>query len=234
MLPTTNWFCSPSTKRHSFSFSDDKSSSPRNKRSRATKRPPSPNTQQHNSKPARLNDLPDPNPVFAPNFTAPIPHAPLINQPLLNNTFRNNINRVHKVVRPVVAPAFPILPNIPLGQHFVTNMIHWSFPQHRPSTGNQDTTTVNSVPPNVQAHIAPSKTNVPLQIYQNSPLLTDMQSPSGTQQENPIATTSNFVPGLATRVFQPTNLYVGPTLLSWNGPQVSAPIPSIADALLMQ
>ena len=28
-----------------------------------------------------------------------------------------------------------------------------AFPQHRPSIVNQDTTTVNSVPPNVQAHI---------------------------------------------------------------------------------
>ena len=38
--------------------------------------PSSPNTQQHNSEPAHLNDLPIPNPVFAPNLTAPIPHAP--------------------------------------------------------------------------------------------------------------------------------------------------------------
>ena len=38
--------------------------------------PPSPNTQQHNTEPAHPNDLPIPNPVFAPNLTAPIPHAP--------------------------------------------------------------------------------------------------------------------------------------------------------------
>ena len=56
-----------------------------------------------------------------------------------------------------------------------------------------------------------------------------MQSPSGTHQENPIATTSNFVPGLATPVFQPTYPYVGPTPLSWSGPQVSAPAPPIPD-----
>ena len=56
-----------------------------------------------------------------------------------------------------------------------------------------------------------------------------MQSPSGTQQENPITTSSNVVPGLATPVFQPTNPYVGPTPLSWSGPQVSALVPSIAD-----
>ena len=56
-----------------------------------------------------------------------------------------------------------------------------------------------------------------------------MQSPSGTQQENPIATTSNIVPGLATSVFQPTSPYAGPKPLSWSGPQVSAPAPSIAD-----
>ena len=56
-----------------------------------------------------------------------------------------------------------------------------------------------------------------------------MQSPSGTQQENPIATTSNIVPGLATPVFQPTNSYVGPTTLSWSGPQVSPPAPPTTD-----
>ena len=43
--------------------------------------PPSPKIQQHNSEPAHPNVLPIPNPVFAPNLTAPIPHAPLINQP---------------------------------------------------------------------------------------------------------------------------------------------------------
>ena len=56
-----------------------------------------------------------------------------------------------------------------------------------------------------------------------------MQSPSGTHQENPIATTSNIVPGLATPVFQPTYPYVGTTPLSWSGPQVSAPAPPIPD-----
>ena len=56
-----------------------------------------------------------------------------------------------------------------------------------------------------------------------------MQSPSGTQQKNPIATSINVEPGLATPVFQPKYPYVGPTPLSWSGPQVSAPVPSIAD-----
>ena len=56
-----------------------------------------------------------------------------------------------------------------------------------------------------------------------------MQSLSGTQQENPFATSSNVVPGLATPVVQPRYLYVGPTPLSWSGPQVSAHVPSIAD-----
>ena len=54
-----------------------------------------------------------------------------------------------------------------------------------------------------------------------------MQPPSGAQLENPIATTSNVVPGLATPVFQPAYPYVGPTPLSWSGPQVSAPAPPI-------
>ena len=121
------------------------------------------------------------------------------------------------------------MPNIPLGQSFVPNMSHWRFPQHRPSLVNQDITTVNNVAPNVQAHIAPSVTNFPQQIYSKTPLLIDMQSPSGTHQENPIATTSNIVPGLATPVFQPTYSYVGPTPLSWSGPQVSAPAPAIPD-----
>ena len=190
--------------------------------------PPSQNTQQHNSEPAHPNDLPIPNPVFAPNLTAPIQHATLINQPPVNNTFQNNNNRVHKVVRSV-APPIPKMPNIPLGQNFVANMSHWRFPQHRPSIVIQDTTTVNSLLPNVHAHIAPSSTNVPLQIYQNSPPLIDMQSPSGGQQENLIATTSNVVPDLATPVFQPTYPYVGPTPLNWSGPQVSTPAPPIPD-----
>ena len=73
-----------------------------------------------------------------------------------------------------------------------------------------------------------------LQIFHNkyiriNPLLIGMQSKSGTKQENPIATTSNIVPGLATQVLQPENPYDGPTPLSWSGPQVSAPGPSIAD-----
>ena len=190
--------------------------------------PPSPNTQQHNSEPARPNDLPIPNPVFVPNLTAPIQHAPLINQPLVNNTFQNNKNRVHKVVRSV-APPIPNMPNIPLGQKFVPNLSQWRFPQHRPSIVNQDAITVNSLPPNVHTHIAPSSTNIPQRIYSNSPLLIDMQSASGAQQENPIATTSNVVPGVATPVFQPTYPYVGPTPLSWSGPQVSAPAPPIPD-----
>ena len=56
-----------------------------------------------------------------------------------------------------------------------------------------------------------------------------MQPPSGAQQENPIATTSNVVPGLTIPVFQPAYPYVGPTPLSWSGPQVSAPAPPIPD-----
>ena len=190
--------------------------------------PPSPNTQQHNSEPAHPIDLPIPDPVFAPNFTAPILHAPMINQPPVYNTFQNNNNRVNKVIRSV-APPFLNLPNIPLGQNFVPNMSHWRFPQHRPSIVNQDTTTVNSLPPNVHTHIAPSSTTVPLRIYQNSPRLIDMQSPSGAQQENPIGITSNVVPGLATPVFQPTYPYVEPTPSSWSGPQVSAPAHPIPD-----
>ena len=108
-------------------------------------------------------------------------------------------------------------------------MSHWRFPQHRPSLVNQDATTVNNVAPNVHTHIAPSSSNVPLRTYQNSPPLIDMQSPSGAQQENPIGITSNVVPGLATPVFQPTYPYVGPTPLSWSGPQVSATAPPIPD-----
>ena len=123
--------------------------------------PPSPNTQQHNSEPAHSNDLPILNPVFAPNLTATIPHVPLINLLPVHNTFQNNTNQVHKRVRSV-APA-PNIPNIPLGQHFVPNMSHWRFPQHRPSLVSKDINTVNNVAPNVQAHIAPSVTNFPQQ-----------------------------------------------------------------------
>ena len=190
--------------------------------------PPSANIQQHNSEPAHPNVLPIPNPVFAPNLTAPIPHAPLINLPLVNNPFQNNNNPVNKAVRSVAAPV-PNMPNIPFGQNFVPNMSHWRFPQQRPSIVNQDTTTVNSLPPNVHTHIAPSSTHVPLRIYQNSPPLIAMQLPSGAQQENLIATTSNVVPGLATPVFQSTYPYIGPTPLSWSGLQVSAPAPPIPD-----
>ena len=107
-------------------------------------------------------------------------------------------------------------------------MNHWRFPQKRPTLANQENTTVSNAAPNVQAHIAPSITNVSQRIYQNSALLTDMESPSGTQQENPIAITSNVVAGLTTAVLQPTYPYVGPTPLSWSGPQVSVPAPSIA------
>ena len=190
--------------------------------------PPSPNTQQHNSEPAHPIDLPIPDTVFAPNVTAPILHAPMINQPPVYNTSQNNNNRVNVVIRSV-APLILNMPNIPLGQNFVPNMSHWRFPQHRPSIVNQDTTTVNSLPPNVHTHIAPSSTYVPLRLYQNSPPLIDTQSPSGAQQENPIEITSNVVPGLATPVFQPTYPYVWPTPLSWSGPQVPATAPPIPD-----
>ena len=156
-------------------------------------------------------------------------HTPLLtNQPLVTNNFQNSNNRVHKVVRSV-APPFPNMPDIPLGQSFVPNMSHWPFPQHKPSLVNQDITTVNNVAPNVQAHITPSVTNFPQQIYSNSPPLIDMQSPSGAKQVNPTAITSNVVPGLATPVFQATYPYVGPTPLSWSDPQVSAPAPPIPD-----
>ena len=121
------------------------------------------------------------------------------------------------------------MPNIPLGQSFGPNMSHWRFPQHKPSLVNQDITNVNNVAPNVQAHIAPSATNFPQQINSNSTLLIDMQSQSGAQQVNATAITSNVIPGLATPVFQPTYLYVGPTPLTWSGPQVSAPAPTIPD-----
>ena len=190
--------------------------------------PPSPNIQQHKSEPAHPNVLSIPNPVFAPNLTASIPHAPLINPPLVYNTFQNNNNPVHKAVRSVAAHV-PNMPNIPFGQNFVPNMSHWRFPQQRPSIVNQDTTTVNSLPPNVHTHIAPSSTYVPLRIYQNSPPSIDMQSPSGAQQEKPIGITSIVVPGPAPPVFQPTYPYVGPTPLSWSGPQVSATAPPIPD-----
>ena len=190
--------------------------------------PPSPIIQQHNSEPTHPNVLPIQNPVFAPNLTAPIPHATLVNPPLVNYTFQNNNNPVHKAVRSVAAPV-PNMPNIPFCQNFVPNMSHWRFPQQRPSIVNQDTTTVNSLPPNVHTHIASSSTYVPLRIYQNSPPLIDMQSPSVAQQENLITTTINVVAGLATPVFLSTYPCVGPTPLSLSGPQVSAPAPPIPD-----
>ena len=121
------------------------------------------------------------------------------------------------------------MPNIHFGQNFVPKLSHWRFPQHRPSIVNQDNTTVNGVPPNVQTHIATSNTDAPQRIYQNSPLLIDMQLPSGAQQEILIATTCNVLPGLATPVFQPAYPYVGPTPLNWSGLQVSAPAPPIPD-----
>ena len=80
-------------------------------------------------------------------------------------------------------------------------MSHWRFPQHRPFFANQEITNVNRVTSIVQAHIATSITNAPQKIYQNSPLLIAMQSPSRTEQENPIATTSIVVPGLSIPVF---------------------------------
>ena len=104
---------------------------------------------------------------------------------------------------------------------------HWLFPHHKPSIANQGTTTVNRLPQNVQALSAPSTANVQLRLYQNSTLLIDMQWQSGIQQENPIRTAKNVVPGLANPVFQPACPYVGPTPLS--GPQLSAPAPQIPD-----
>ena len=163
--------------------------------------PPSPNTQQHNSESTNLNALLITKPVFAPNLSAPIPHAPSITQPPVHNTFQNNSNQVHKVVRSV-APSVPNMHNIPFGQNFVPNMSNWRFSQHRPSIVNQDINTVNTVPPKVQANILPSNTNIPQRTYPNSLLLIDMQSRSGIKQENLIVTTaSSVVPGLATPVF---------------------------------
>ena len=53
------------------------------------------------------------------------------------------------------------------------------------------------------------------------PLLMDMQSPSGIQQEYMIATTGNVVPAHTTPVFQRTYPHVRTTPLSWSGLQVS-------------
>ena len=90
--------------------------------------------------------------------------------------------------------------NIRLGQTFLTNLSQRRFLQHRTSIVNRDLNNANSAPPIAQAHILPSNINVTQITYQNSPLLIDMQSPSGTQQENPMATTSNVVSGLTTPV----------------------------------
>ena len=116
-----------------------------------------------------------------------------------------------------------------LVKNFVPNLSHWRFPQHRPSIVNQDTNTVNSVPLNVQPTFCPQKLIIHNKYIWVHPLLVDMQSPSGTKQENPIATSNYFVPGLATPVFQPTYPYVWPSPLSWSGSQVSAPVSSITD-----
>ena len=56
-----------------------------------------------------------------------------------------------------------------------------------------------------------------------------MQSPSGMQQEIPIATGNNVVLGLESPVFQPIYRYFGLTQLSWNGRQESAPAALIQD-----
>ena len=69
--------------------------------------PPSLNNQQYSPETTHPNALPIPNPVFAPNITAPNPHAPLINQPPVHNTFQNITSQVLKVVRSV-APSVPI------------------------------------------------------------------------------------------------------------------------------
>ena len=54
-----------------------------------------------------------------------------------------------------------------------------------------------------------------------------MQSPSSLQQENLIETSRNFVPVQTIPVSQRTNPCVRPPPLSWIGPQVSAPAPTI-------
>ena len=61
------------------------------------------------------------------------------------------------------------------------------------------------------------------------PPLLDMQSPSSLQQENLIATTGNVVPVHTTPIFQQTYPCFRTTPLSWSGPQVSAPAPTIPD-----
>ena len=67
------------------------STMPRNKCSLSPKRPfKSTHTHQNNLEPTNPNDLSIPNPVFAPNLTAPIPHAPLNNQPAVHKTFQKN------------------------------------------------------------------------------------------------------------------------------------------------
>ena len=91
--------------------------------------PPSPNTQQHNTEPAHPNDLPIPNPVFAPNLTAPIPHAPLINQPLVNNNFQNSNNRVHKVTTSIIVPGLATPVFQPTYPYVGPTPLSWSSPQ---------------------------------------------------------------------------------------------------------
>ena len=164
-----------------------------------TSTPPSPNTQRHKFEPTNPYTLFTPNPVFAPNFTAPISNAPWMRQVSVHNTFQNNNYRVHKAVRSVAAPVLN-MHNSPLGQYCVPNMNHWRFLQHIPSIVHQDITTVNSVPPNAQAHIAQAHiAQAHVALCQTSP------------------------------VFQPTYPYVSPTPLSWSGPQVSAPVPPIPE-----
>ena len=129
MLPTTNYFVPRAPNATLSPFPKTNNPAPVINDPFNPSAPPSLNTQQHNPEPTHPNALPIPNPVFAPNLTAPIPHAPLINQPPFLNTFQNNTSQVLKVVRSV-APPVPNMPNIPFGQNFVPNMGHWRFPQH--------------------------------------------------------------------------------------------------------
>ena len=126
MLPTTNYFVPRAPNATTPPFPTTNHPATAINVSLQPSGPPSPNIQQHNSEPLHPNDLPIPNSIFAPNLTASIPRAPLINQPLVHNTFQNNTNGVHKVVRSVDPPV-PNIPNIPLGQHIVSNTSHWRF-----------------------------------------------------------------------------------------------------------
>ena len=105
-----------------------------------------------------------------------------------------------------------------LANNLVPNMCHWRLPKHRPSLVNQGTTTVNSLPPKVQAHSAPSTTKVPLRKYPNSPSFDWFAIIIHYTTGKPDRTASNVMPGLATPVFQPTYLYDRPFLLSWSFP----------------